>query len=73
MLNGLGEVGLDKVTRIVTSTLGALLTWLSLRYGSGLSGLGVSFLLQSLIMLGLAGFWLRGKGQREPGPAAGPL
>ncbi len=69
MLNGLGEVGWDKVTRIVISSLGVLLTWLSLKYGLGLPGLGISFLLQSAVMLGFAEFLLVGKGEQQPGPA----
>lgn len=48
VLNGLGEVGWDKVSRIAASSGGAALTWLSLRHGWGLSGLGFIFLIQNI-------------------------
>ncbi len=67
VLNGLGEVGWDKVTRIGTSTIGGLLTWISLRVGFGLLGLGLTFLLQSLVTLVLSEYLLRRQGGRDPG------
>ena len=70
-LNGLGEVGWDKFARIVISSLGVLLTWLSLRFGLGLPGLGISFLIQSCIMLGFAEFLLVGQGGQKTSMATG--
>ena len=59
VLNGLGEVGWDKVTRIGTSAAGGVLTWLSLRSDFGLLGLGVIYLIQGIVTLGLADHLLR--------------
>jgi O-antigen/teichoic acid export membrane protein len=48
VLNGVGEVGWDKVLRIATS-LGALgLSWIGLRSGLGLLALGTVFLAQNV-------------------------
>ncbi len=58
VLNGLGEVGWDKVTRIATSLAGAVMVWFSLSRGFGLLGLGLVSMVQNLVMLGLAEYLL---------------
>jgi O-antigen/teichoic acid export membrane protein len=59
VLNGYGEVGWDKVTRIGTGIAGALLTWLSLHSGWGLMGLSLTTLSQSVVTLVFAEWLLR--------------
>lgn len=65
LLNGLGEVGWDKITRVMTSCLGLAAAWAALKAGWGLSGLGISFLLQSTAMLVIAELLLRKMGRFE--------
>ena len=54
VLNGIGEVGWDKVVRTTTSILGFAMTLGLLLGGLGIIGLGIAFLSQNLLSLGLA-------------------
>jgi O-antigen/teichoic acid export membrane protein len=60
-LNGLGEVGWDKVIRIVTSSLGLLASWSLLMAGGGLLGLGAIYLAQSVVLFCISQRIGRGK------------
>ncbi len=53
-LNGLGEVGWDKVIRIITSSFGLIANWCILRFGGEIICLGLIFLLQSLILFSVS-------------------
>jgi O-antigen/teichoic acid export membrane protein len=50
-LNGIGQVGWDKLIRVVTSLFGLAGSWIGLRQGWGMIGLGIVFMAQSLILL----------------------
>jgi len=51
IVNGLGEVGLDKVMRIASSITGVVISWIGLTIGFGLPALGVASLASSITML----------------------
>jgi O-antigen/teichoic acid export membrane protein len=59
VLNGYGEVGWDKVTRIALSLGGLAANWLVLRFGGGVIGLGAVFFIQGATSIGFAEYLLR--------------
>jgi O-antigen/teichoic acid export membrane protein len=69
-LNGLGEVGWDKVIRILTSSFGLLASWWLLRSDGGLLGLGAIFLGQSVVLFCISQRISRGKSFNSFSPLA---
>ena len=55
VINGLGEVGWDKVLRTVSVSVGLVGAWLNLTLGGGIVGLGLVFLAQNMIFRSACG------------------
>jgi hypothetical protein len=55
IITGLGHVGIDKASKIIATTVGLIITFLSLYIGMGIVGLALCFLVQNtlLVFLGL--------------------
>lgn len=59
VLNGYGEIGWDKVTRIALSLGGLAANWIVLRFGAGVIGLGTVYFVQGAASIAFAEYLLR--------------